>query len=389
MKTNIFTLWMMGLLLVPLSAQAQTSGTTGPLQWNYHADTKTLAVTGTGVMPDYTSKDDQPWKAFRAEIEKITVADGVKTVGKRAFYECSKLTSITLPASVTELGYQAFSKCTALKNIALPSGIKTIRSQAFVNCTALTTFDVDAGNMHFTSADGVLYDKAKTKLIYYPAGKMETTFNVPAGVHDIGSYSFSNCTTLQSITLPTGAKTIGSRAFEGCTALQSIHLPNSISTIGGYAFSSCKALSSITFSANITKIGSHAFADCTGLKEVTAQWTVPLAVEENIFKKVALSSLTLKVPAGKVQAYKSTPVWKEFAYIVEVANQERIDGLRIYVAHGILYLTLPAPQIVQIYNVNGMAVKILTLGPGEHIEPLAKGIYLVRIGDTVEKILVK
>ena len=72
-----------------------------------------------------------------------------------------------------------------------------------------------------------------------------------------------------------------------------------------------------------------------------------------------------------------------------MANPERIDGLRIYVAHGILYLTLPAPQTVQIYNVNGMAVKILTLGPGEHIEPLAKGIYLVRIGDTVEKILVK
>ena len=58
MKTNIFTLWMMGLLLVPLSAQAQTSGTTGPLQWNYHTDTKTLVVTGTGVMSDYTSKDD-------------------------------------------------------------------------------------------------------------------------------------------------------------------------------------------------------------------------------------------------------------------------------------------------------------------------------------------
>ena len=176
MKTNIFTLWMMGLLLVPLSAQAQTSGTTGPLQWNYHADTKTLAVTGTGVMPDYTSKDDQPWKAFRAEIEKITIADGVKTVGKRAFYECSKLTSITLPASVTELGYQAFSKCTALKNIALPSGIKTIRSQAFVNCTALTTFDVDAGNMHIAGiyiegCQGRAVDKCLAPDRFYPGGK--------------------------------------------------------------------------------------------------------------------------------------------------------------------------------------------------------------------------
>ena len=52
MKTNIFTLWMMGFLLVPLGAQAQTSGTTGPLQWNYHVDTKTLAITGTEIMPD-------------------------------------------------------------------------------------------------------------------------------------------------------------------------------------------------------------------------------------------------------------------------------------------------------------------------------------------------
>ena len=87
MKTNIFTLWMMGLLLVPLSAQAQTSGTTGPLQWNYHADTKTLAVTRTRVIPNYTSKDDQPWKTFHYSVmpPRNTLLDNLIEADRQVF----------------------------------------------------------------------------------------------------------------------------------------------------------------------------------------------------------------------------------------------------------------------------------------------------------------
>ena len=70
MKKKMFTLWMTGffLLLTTLGAAAQNSGTTGPLNWNYDAGTKTLTITGTGDMPDFANADAQPWKDVRNEI---------------------------------------------------------------------------------------------------------------------------------------------------------------------------------------------------------------------------------------------------------------------------------------------------------------------------------
>ncbi|RRD55977.1 T9SS C-terminal target domain-containing protein, partial [Tannerella forsythia] len=54
-----------------------------------------------------------------------------------------------------------------------------------------------------------------------------------------------------------------------------------------------------------------------------------------------------------------------------------------------LYLTLPTAETVHIYNVHGAMVKTLFLSAGDHVEPLPSGVYLVRVGERVTKILVK
>ncbi|WP_260442446.1 Ig-like domain-containing protein, partial [Tannerella forsythia] len=77
-----------------------------------------------------------------------------------------------------------------------------------------------------------------------------------------------------------------------------------------------------------------------------------------------------------------------FDVIRTVAN-ETIDGLRIYAAGGALRLTLPKAETVHIYNVEGSLVKTLTLPAGDHVQPLPSGVYLVRVGEQVTKILVK
>ncbi|RRD62514.1 hypothetical protein [Tannerella forsythia] len=51
MKLKIFT--FVTRLLIALFAQAQTSGTTGPLTWSYDAGTKSLSINEGGAMPDY------------------------------------------------------------------------------------------------------------------------------------------------------------------------------------------------------------------------------------------------------------------------------------------------------------------------------------------------
>ncbi|RRD57436.1 fibronectin type III domain-containing protein [Tannerella forsythia] len=77
-----------------------------------------------------------------------------------------------------------------------------------------------------------------------------------------------------------------------------------------------------------------------------------------------------------------------FDVIRTVAN-ETVDGLRVYAHGSALYLTLPTAETVHIYNVGGSLVKTLALPAGDHVQPLAPGVYLVRVGEQVTKILVK
>ena len=78
----------------------------------------------------------------------------------------------------------------------------------------------------------------------------------------------------------------------------------------------------------------------------------------------------------------------DFDVISTVGNQT-VDGLRVYAADGALYLTLPQAETVHIYHVEGSLVKTLTLSAGDHVQPLPSGVYLVRVGDRVTKIVVK
>ena len=77
-----------------------------------------------------------------------------------------------------------------------------------------------------------------------------------------------------------------------------------------------------------------------------------------------------------------------FDVIRTVAN-ETVDGLRVYAHGSALYLTLPKAETIYIYNVGGSLVKTLALPAGDHVQPLAPGVYLVRVGEQVTKILVK
>ena len=78
----------------------------------------------------------------------------------------------------------------------------------------------------------------------------------------------------------------------------------------------------------------------------------------------------------------------EVEVLSAVAN-ETIDGLRIYAAAGALHLTLPSPATAHIYNVNGAMVKTLALPSGDHVQPLPSGVYVVRVGERVTKVMVK
>ena len=169
-------------------------------------------------------------------IKSITIPNSVTSIGNVAFSDCTSLTSITIPNSVTEIGSSAFSRCTSLTSITIPDSVTSIGESAFSSCSSLTVIDVEVGNSNYTSVNGVLFNKDKTELICYPAGKTDKSYNIPDSVTSIGWYAFSGCTSLTNITIPDSVTSIGRYAFSGCTSLTSITIPNSVTSIGKYAF---------------------------------------------------------------------------------------------------------------------------------------------------------
>jgi hypothetical protein len=111
--------------------------------------------------------------------------------------------------------------------------------------------------------DGILFNKALTKIICYPSGRKGASYFVPNGVTRIGEAAFSHCTNLCSISIPNTVYRIMARAFYGCTGLGSISIPDSVIRIDEAAFSGCTGLNSIILSRK-TFIDTDAFYETPG-----------------------------------------------------------------------------------------------------------------------------
>jgi len=96
-----------------------------------------------------------------------------------AFNRCESLTSVTIPNSVTSITNYAFTDCSSLASITIPSSVTTIGSGTFGACPSLPAINVDAGNSAYASDNGVLYNKGKTVLHTYPAGRTGSSFTIP------------------------------------------------------------------------------------------------------------------------------------------------------------------------------------------------------------------
>ncbi|MBR1555924.1 MAG: leucine-rich repeat domain-containing protein [Oscillospiraceae bacterium] len=67
---------------------------------------------------------------------KITIPDGVESIGYSAFEHCM-MSGVTIPEGVTSIGRFAFFLCRRLYAVSLPDGLKTIADKAFCDCANL------------------------------------------------------------------------------------------------------------------------------------------------------------------------------------------------------------------------------------------------------------
>jgi len=142
------------------------------------------------------------------------------------------------------------------KDYTIPAGVKTIGPGAFSGCTSLTGITVDTKNRAFSSIEGVLFNKKKKVLLAYPAGKQDKEYAIPSGVTTIGDEAFLN-SNLTIVTIPKSVTTIGNRAFQNGN-LTSVTIPNSVTSIGDNAFEN-NNLTSVTIPSSVTTLGEGVF----------------------------------------------------------------------------------------------------------------------------------
>jgi len=207
--------------------------------------------------------------------------------------------------------------------------------------TTLQNVTVASDNAYLFSQDGVIFNKDKTELLWYPKGKPDTSYTVPAGVIKLEEDSFRDIGALISVTLPNGLKRIGDRVFYGCTNLTTLNLPSSLESIGfsslqrikvrsmvvpenitaldGYFLASCPELTSVVLPSTLTEIYQDSFSYDPKLKTVTCKAATPPVITAGnyVFAGTPIASATLQVPAGSKALYQAAEGWKDFGTIVE------------------------------------------------------------------------
>jgi hypothetical protein len=277
---------------MPLLAEIDLSGVTiseyngngGTLIWGNYYPANTI--------PEYAFLN-LDWQG-KSSLTSFVFPATANEIGRYAFRNCNGLISISIPSLVKTIGNYAFYDCKGMVSISVPSSVTTIGFEVFSHCTAL--INVESGNPNYSSIDGVLYNKAQTKLIKCPISK--------AG----------------SFIIPATVVTVGQTAFEYCEQLTSIVIPNSVKYIEYGAFRNCYSLISAVISSSVITIGQGFFEDCSSLASITVGWQIPPGFSSiyDAFYNVNKTTCTLYVPFGSKTAYQTAEIWQDFQNIIEM-----------------------------------------------------------------------
>ena len=118
-----------------------------------------------------------------ANLESVTLPEGINSLGTYAFGYCSNLTSMTIPASVRDIGARAFQNCIRLADLRFAGDeVDRLSAYCFAFCTSLTHVELPSATVFRENA-------------------------------------FSNCTRLIRVDFLGPIEQAGTTQFSGCTRL--------------------------------------------------------------------------------------------------------------------------------------------------------------------------
>lgn len=209
-----------------------------PIFWTYKLIIDGEEVSNV-IVPDGVTEINDYAFYNATNVTSVELPVSLQKIGNYSFYKCRHLNSINLPDFLESIGEGAFIEC-QLNSITFPHSIKYIGSDAFgqwpnvnkityVSFASLESlFSIQFGNMcsnPMTTARNLIID-----------GNEIFNIVIPDDITKINDYTFFNARNLKSIYIPNSVTSIGEGSFMGCTNLKSIIIPGYIENIGKWAF---------------------------------------------------------------------------------------------------------------------------------------------------------
>ena len=218
----------------------------------------------------------------------------VTTIGDKAFYQCSNLTSIHLPKTIKRFeGQNCFAGCGNLSVVE----IESLESWCSIDFEITNGYDYSHSNPLSYAHNLYINGEPLTELV------------IPTGVTKIGKSAFCRLSSLTRLEIPTSVTSIGDEAFAECGSIDRLDIPDleswlkmdiqgkgsnpmscsskiyldgtkmpselvipeTTTKIWANVFNGCNAITSVSIPLSVETIGTNAFASCDSLKMVDIQ----------------------------------------------------------------------------------------------------------------------
>ena len=351
----------------------------------------------------------------RMRLEQVNLPKSLRKLGRSCFSSCHWLNTdpLIIPEGITSIPPQCFINCQCFKKLVLPSTLKTIEGAAFYNTR------VEEANF----PEGLEYIKG----LAFEGSDLKKAI-LPSTLKDLSEFTFSMCPKLQEIKIPEGVTKIPLGFASWCHLLEEVNIPKSVTVIEVDAFGSdvklkpidlpeglkrieqdalwyC-AIDSIVFPASLEYLGGGSCANWKYIKKIySLAPNPPYCAEDRAnpgkgpFHGYTPNDVPLYVPIGSGEKYREAFGWNYFTNIIETdkfptgivsPKMGKNEQCKVYGKDNELVIEIPnllsSPIHYSIYSIDGTMIEQGNLIKSYTLRMPAKGVYIVRVGNTTHKI---
>ena len=386
--------------------------------FNYEKQDATISVhlnIRKIILPDNLEEIGK-YAFMKMKLEEINFPQNLRKIGRAAFGNCHWFkTNPVIPEGVTELPARCFMNCQCFDKVTLPTSMKIISDDCFYNTrVAEVNFPegLDSiGNGAFYASDLKIADLPNSitkiaSLTFSMCDRLRYIHIPENGYIDyIPNYFAAYDDSLERVDIPNTIKKVGTCAFDSNRMLKDIKLPNGLTYIGQNAFYKC-AFDSIVFPVSLEYLGGGSGAYWEHIKKIySLAPTPPYCAEDLInrgegpFHGLTPNNIPVYVPIGSGEKYRHAFGWNYFTNIIETdkfptgivsPKMGKNEQCRVYGKDNELVIEIPnllsSPIHYSIYSIEGTMIEQGNLIKSYTLRMPAKGVYIVRVGNTTHKI---